>query len=455
MKHNYDIGVVFSLVVLSSFGLAALLGSRPEKIRIAAVLVACLIVVVEFYAPREGEVLEREKTEYIEWLRTNPAEPIKILDLPQFEFHRHYYLFTQSLTGFPTAYGFQHRLRPLIETYLERNPLLHSWYINRSPHCLPHNEPSFTAALEQLLADGFSHIVVHNWLYGDQFIMHTFKGIPAAYDNGYVSIYRLRDLSLSCQNQVAELPRFIHFAQSSSAIPGLETAILSFHPSEAIDPALFRYLGSLFSDWASLLHLYQNKGELITQIEGKRYDDLAAFMNDNQVIHFLYNTKDTDPNSLADQAALAGFNLCQRETHDNGSIIELQVSQAFSCELVASDKPFQIRYDNGIRLEHLLSDSDQDALDLQLWWSSLPDEAHAVSIQVFDVNGAKALGRDFVIGHAPLARHRIDISSLAPGDYAVKLIVYNFESGTSIAGTVSVDSRRIDRAIEVATIQRN
>ena len=451
----YQIGVVAPLAVLSSYGLAGVLRSKGVGTRRLIALLCILIVCIEFYTPRIGETIPPSRTAFAAWLQSESEDQIVLINLPLVGPQNVYFSYQQSLTGYPQLNGGGVRLKDKYIRYLESNLLLRTWTGRRSVRCLAHNKESFTAALDRLLADGFTHIVVHHWFYGDQFIIDSFRNAPPAYDDGAVSVYRTRDLRLSCQNQAAELPRFIHFAQSSAAMPGAGTSILSLHPNQAIDPDLFDYLGSLFSDWASLLHLYWDKGELATQNVGKQYANLQAFADDNQVIHFLYNRRDSDPDRLIGDSAFDGFNRCQRDEFADGAVIELYVNRAFSCELVIAGDPFQARYDNGFRLENLEIQTDQDALDLQFMWSNLPDEAHSVSIQIFDEAGEKALGQDFVIGHLTLDRQRVDISSLAPGDYQVKLILYDFETGAVVSGTTSRDGARVDHALEVAAIQQS
>ena len=450
----YDIGMVTPLAALASFGLAALLRSKPAKARILVSLICAIVVTFEFYIPRFGQTIEEEKTAFIPWLQSEPADEIKLIHLPMMQYTRPYYLHVQMLTDYPQANGFGTRLKWSARSYIEGNMLLHHWHYNRNVHCLPHNKQSYTRDLDQLLADGFSHIIAHNWLYGDQFTRHSLMNIPPVYDDGFVSIYRVEDMRLSCQNQAAELPRFIHFTQSSAAIPGAGTSILSLHPIQAIDPDLFDYLGSLFSDWRSLVHLYLDDGERVMQSAGQPYTGLDPIVKDNQIINLLYNRREAVPDLLIDDAAFDGFNRCQRDAHDDGAVIELYVNRDFSCELITSDNPFQARYDNGIRLENLAIQTDQDALDLQFMWSNLPDEAHSISLQVFDAAGEKVLGQDSVIGHVTLDRQRVDISSLPPGAYRVKLILYRFDTGAVVGGSASEDGGRIDRALDVATAHR-
>ena len=237
-------------------------------------------------------------------------------------------------------------------------------------------------------------------------------------------------------------------------MPGAGTSILSLHPSQAIDADLFEYLGSLFSDWRSLVHLYLEDGEVVMQSAGQPYADLNAMMNDNQVIYFLYNTHEAAPNLLIGNATFDGFNLCLREATADGAVIERYVSHNFSCDLVASDSPFKVQYDNGIRLENLLVQTDQDVLDLQFMWSNLPDEAHSVSIQVFNAAGEKAFGQDSVIDHLTLDRQRVDISSLPAGDYSVKLILYSFDTGATVGGAIIENGARFERELPIETVDR-
>ena len=97
-------------------------------------------------------------------------------------------------------------------------------------------------------------------------------------------------------------------------------------------------------------------------------------------------------------------------------------------------------------------DISEGVLDLHLLWTSLPVDAYSYSIQLIDDVGTRALGEDFVIGLEPLAHHRIDTSSLTAGDYLVKMILYDYESGASVSGIVVTSQSRFERAHEIAKI---
>ena len=299
IQEYYQFGVVLPLAVLACFGLARLVRSKAVPVRVSVVLLSALIVAIEFYEPVSAIILDREKTAYNDWLSAEPdSSAIKLINLPRGPWRFQYYLYLQTLNDYPIAFGFSNRLPESSRAYIRNNAILSAWDSKRSVHCLPHNERAFLAELDRLLEDGFTHVVVHNWFYGDQFINHSFRNVPASYENGLVSVYRLRDLRLSCDPGHIKLAPLRHFAASPSAIPGRRSSILSFHPSRSIDEDHFAYLASLFSDWRSLVLLHLDNDEPVFQSAGTSYRDMAGFARDNQVIYLLYNSRDINAEAL-------------------------------------------------------------------------------------------------------------------------------------------------------------
>ncbi len=454
IQEYYQFGVVVPLAILASFGLARLIRSKPARVRASVVLLSMLILVIEFYAPLMAKTFEQGKFAYIDWLSTEPDSSIKLINLPQGTRKAQYYMGLQTFNDYPMAFGRINRNPVSSRAYIESNALLNTWDNERSVHCLPHNERTFLTALDRLLEVGFTHVVVHNWLYGDQFINHSFWHVPAAYEDGFVSVYRLRDLRLSCEHSESTLPHFDHFAESPAAMPGLRSSIISLHPSEAIHEDMFAYLASLFSDWRSLIHLYLDDGEPVIQSAGTGNFDIDAFARDNQLIDLIYNRKDMNAPAISSHLTFERFDLCQREEHEDGSVIEQYLSLDFSCALINSSQPFQVDYDNGARLVNALVEITQDFMEIQIHWSNLPREAHSVSLQVFDAAGAKVRGQDSTIGPVSLGRYRVDVSDLEPGDYAIKLVVYNYESRRSVPGTHSRTGERFRRELAITTFTR-
>lgn len=454
IQEYYQVGAVLPLALLSSFGLARLMGPRPARLRAALALASAFIVACEFYQPRYGQILEESKTAYIDWLGTEAESPINLINLPLDLENPRYFLYLQTLTDRPNAFGFANRRPRFATPYIHHNLLLSRWNNSRSVHCLPHNERTFLNALDRLLDDGFTHVVVHNWLYGDQFINHSFRNAPASYVDESVSVYRLPNLRRSCDSSHIELAPFSNFAASPSVFPGRRASILSFHPNESINEDRFAYLASLFSDWRSLAHLYLDGGEPVMQSAGMSATDLESFARDNQVIYLIYNLRDLESATLPSQLPFERFNLCRRDEHQDGSVIEIYLSRDFSCALVNSSQPLQVDYDNGARLVNASLDVAQDQLALQMMWSDLPSETHSVSLQVFDREGAKVLGQDAAIGSASLKRYYVDVSDLEPGEYAVKLIVYDFETRRSVPGTLTGIGTRFERELLIKTFTR-
>ena len=294
----YQPGLVVPLAVLACFGLAAILKAKPDPVRVAVVLVSTLILTVEFYVPRGERMLDSDRTAYIDWLQSEPDDPIKLINLPNEVGNPHYFMFLQTLTGYPHAGGFSSRNPQSARTYINNNLLLRRWNNSQNVHCLPRDERTFLTALDRLLEDGFTHVVVHYWLYGEQFINHSFWNVPASYDHGLVRVYRLRDLRLSCDLRQNELAPFGRFAASPSVYPGSRSSILSFHPNESIDEDRFAYLASLFSDWRSLAHLYLDDGKPVIQSAGMSVPDMDSFERDNQVIYLIYNLRDLEAGTM-------------------------------------------------------------------------------------------------------------------------------------------------------------
>ena len=132
----YHIGLVYPLAALACFGLAALVRERSQRTRALVCLAACFVVAIEFYAPQAGNTIKPERTAYIDFMRTEPESAIKVINLPQEWWHRQSYLFTQAVSGWPMAYGFQHRLLPILEAQISRNHLLEN-LVRQSQSALP------------------------------------------------------------------------------------------------------------------------------------------------------------------------------------------------------------------------------------------------------------------------------------------------------------------------------
>ena len=152
------------------------------------------------------------------------------------------------------------------------------------------------------------------------------------------------------------------------------------------------------------------------------------------------------------QALAADFHACHPVIDSAELVAAYYLRTGYDCALISSPAPFDVQYDNGVRLANRQLVANGDSLDIQTWWRSLPDEAHGVSIQLFDQAGEKVAGSDFTIRHDSLSRHQLDLSSLVPGDYNVKMILYNYETRVSVPGTVTSDQARFERELDLGLI---
>ena len=451
----YILGIVTPLAVLSCYGLSQALLSKGVKTRAAIVTLSILILAIEYYQRPAGSVIEREKTSYISWLQTEDNSAIKVIHLPQGRRNSIYYMYMQSLSSYASAYGYANRQIKSANTYINNNLLLRLWRNHQLTVCLPgHTSTTYIAALDQLLQDGFTHIVLHHWRIDDEDLGPSFANVPVAYEDEFVSVYRLADMRRNCEAP-STLPRIDRFTRSPWVIPGDGASIISYHPAESVEQYTLAYLGLLFSDWDSFHHLYRKDGEWVTQSAGPsdaHGDDSAR---KRRIVHLTYDVSDGPPRLPERVEFRDDFNLCRREAYENGAVIELYFNRQFSCALINSDSSLRVEYDNGALLQNLLYDFNQDVFDLQIYWRNLPDKTHSLSVQIFDAAGEKARGQDFVIGSRSITRHIVDLSALPPGDYVVKLIFYRYSTGKSVSGTISSSGARFDRELEFATIRKS
>ena len=332
---------------------------------------------------------------------------------------------------------------------------MYSWRIHQPAICLPlQNSTEYIAALDQLLQDGFTHIVLHHWRAYDEDLKPSFVNVPAAYEDEFVKVYRVADMRRNCE--APPLPPAIdRFAHSTLVLPGNGSSIVSYHPSESIDPDTFAYLGLLFSDWDGFHHLYRHDGKWMTQSARQPNAAGPDTARNRRIVNLVYDASDSVPR-LPDRVEFRDeFNLCQREAYENGSVIELYLNPRFSCALLTSESSLRVEYDNGAVLENLLYEVYQDLLDVQIKWRNAPDKTHSISIQIVDAAGGRVGSQDFVVGDRLVTRHSVDVSSLPPGDYVAKLIFYRYSTGQSVPGTVSGSGVRFDRALEFATIRKS
>ena len=434
-NNHWVLGTLLPLAIMACYGLRILLRStalRPKAVIIVALI--ALVSIEHYHRPINRQIVSEESVAFVDWLKTEEeGEAIKLIHVPMnTTFLRRYYNFLQMLTGYPQVEGSINRVLPAAYNYINDNLLLGTWINGEAVHCLPRNQAAYEADLDRILEDGFTHLIFHgshDWR--PEF--HSFASVPWAYMDRFVTIFRVRDLRLSCANSAIleqeTVPQLRGLALSTGVLPDREITVLSAHPTQPIDDKQFIYFSSVFADWGDFAHVFGRDGALAVQAWEDKYIDLNSLMASKQIILRLQDPAQAETGLFKslDETLLSNYRLCGRAMETGQTLADYFLSAEFPCEIMTSDDKFSVLYSNGLKLENALLEASDSEIDIYLYWTDRPEwEAiYSYSTQIFDAAGAKVQQGDFVIGHSPLAYHRLDKSALAPGDYALKLIVYD------------------------------
>ena len=450
---HFQMGILLPLAVMSCYGLKSILDARPEKHRAAITLAVIAVVAFEYYETTDVRVVPDEQIAFIEWLREEDAfgEP-RLINLPMGRQESKYYGFYQTHTGFPQVEGLSGRTPPQAYDYIEGNRMLRAWRRGAAVHCIPPLQSEYIAALDQLQSDGFTHVIWHHWLGADKEIESSFVDVKSSFSDEYVRVYRLADLRRNCDRSstinAAALAQLQGLEASPAIFPQKDSAVVSILDG---DGAAFLFGLHLYAPLALI------DGEVTAQDIGKM-EDAATYavelLTDQFVLLLVYNPQTADPQTLRSYRdwITSRFKSCLRLVDADDAVIEYFLYEAIPCDLAIAAQPLEVRYANGIRLGNMLVESQPGLLDLYFLWTRLPAESHAFSVQAFDGDGAKVAGTDFTIGLDPLAHRRIDTSSWLKGNYDLKFILYNYESGISVPGTVTGSGVHFERELEIGRI---
>ena len=201
---HFQMGLLFPLAVLACYGAMALMQGMHGRRRQAVTALCLALVAFEYYQPVEQRIIADDQLAYLEVLESEP-EPIRIINAPFGRGNSKNYLLHQTLNGFPQVEGLVSRTPPSAYDYIGANAILNQWNLNREVICSDDYENGFglpvaeyLAALDQLEADGFSHVVFHRNLGHGFSIRKSFDAAEPMYADDYVAIYRLSDLRDSC-----------------------------------------------------------------------------------------------------------------------------------------------------------------------------------------------------------------------------------------------------------------
>lgn len=464
-NHHWVLGALLPLVILSCYGLLTLVGSITARKRNAVALALLALMSLEYYyGPFTGLTVDRARLAFLDWLETEDEESIRLINLPMNTVvARRYYNFVQMLSGYPQVEGALNRVLPEAYTYIDGNLLLRAWKRGDGVHCTPSNRDAFEPALNQLLADGFTHVIMHDDMYATRWEPHSFASVAAAFADDYAAVYRLADLRSSCVNSAMlsheSLPHWRDLALSAEISPDPAFTALSVSPAGQIDFVLFDYYSSVFQDWADFVHVYEADDEIAIQSSRAQFTSLDEVLASNQLILRVVDQRrvPSAAQNVAEDKLFRGHKRCSPVVMSDESIAEYFVASDFPCELLDANQRTNVHYANGLELGYVLSEMRDRQMRLYFFWryDYERDGTHAYSIQVFDAAGQKVQQDDFVIGHDPLEFRLLDLRALSAGDYSVNLILYSYHTGVSVSGALLESGSAFARELELARVPVN
>ena len=454
-------GAWVPVAVLACLGLATLLHRTPSKWRSRIVLAFTVIVAFEYYSPippvatpKLAAFYAEERLAFLDWLKSETQGEIKLINLPLGKHNAWRYSWFQSLSGYPQVEGYLSRTPDSAYDYIRANFLLGAWHTSRPIHCDMTDQERFLSGLAQLEADGFSHIVYHHDLHRALLISESFRDIQPAYQDPFVSIYRLGDLRDGCPGEPSDRHLFTRaYADALNSLPVAgerhETLVI-LPPTEAVGDHFTRYL-SHFDPVDKPVVVVSGNAQGPADIWSNASIDLER----QNAVWLLKDRLGFAPEQTHQSFTWfqERFKLCEQIYGDATFVVDSYVQLDIPCAAVNSSSAFDIRYQDGVRLRNASLEVNADVIRIYLAWTNTTSRHYSFSIQFFDEDGQRALQQDRVIQLELLTSVEIDTAPLSAGPYDVRLIVYDFDTGKSQSGIVQTTSESFDREFALARIE--
>ena len=454
-------GAWLPLAVLSCFGLAKLLHRTPLIWRSQFTLVFIVIIAFEYYSPipelakpELAAFTTEERLAFLDWLESEPQGDISVINLPFGKFNSWRYSWFQSLSGYPQVEGYLSRVPGSAYGYIRANFLLNAWHNHRPIHCEMTDKEYFLAGLAKLEADGFSHVVYHHDLHMAGAVSESFRNLTPAYQDQFVSIYRLGDLRAGCPEETGVRHLFARvYADLLHNVPILDerhAPLILFPPTPKASDHFMRYLRH-FDDINQSVIAVSSSAQGHVDVWNTESTDLER-QNAVWVLR--------DQQGLASEQASAGyawfserFKYCEHIFEDTTIVIDIYIQLDIPCTAVTGASAIEVHYKDGVRLHNASQEVNRNRVRFYLAWTNKTTIDYSFSIQFIGADGQKVWQQDHVIQRELLTDIKIDTSQLPEGPYAVNLIVYDFETKVSQSGALVDGSHRFERELEIARIE--
>ncbi|MCY3798570.1 MAG: glycosyltransferase family 39 protein [Chloroflexi bacterium] len=466
---NFMMGALLPFAVLACFGLVALQKRYDIAAKPKFIVALALLVAFEYYIPIETDrvfpvgdgAISEERLAFLDWLDQEDSESIRLVNLPMGRRNSKLYNLYQLLSGFPHAEGAISRTPESAFSYIRGNPLLKAWHNQQPVSCDLIDRQTYLRALAQLEADGFSHVVYHqefrDWLK----ISDSFRYLIPAYRDEFVSIFRLSGLRAGCSEEASARRAFTReygkALQGPSVLDERTGTVVVFAPTAQAADHFLRYLPKSATIGRTVLAIAGDESANI-DIRGSdapglilpgALDKIAALWLVNNRLAY-----DARQSAAYQDWFTERFRFCARYYDEAQITIDLYLRRNISCAAIDDSSAFEVRYDDGLRLQNLSFVFESDTLWFYMAWTNPTSDTYAFSLQIFDQDGNKRLQQDTVVSSRQLLQVvEIDGASLPAGAYSVQLIAYDFETQISQGGTVFTTGERFERELEVAIIE--
>jgi hypothetical protein len=188
---------------------------------------------------------------------------------------------------------------------------------------------------------------------------------------------------------------------------------------------------------------------------GEYAGQVRNFMGDSLRVWLGVEQGDEDAHLTAFRQALTdgGYTQCQNGGGQWPMLALELYTRAQTCCLPSTSSQIGslIAYNNGVALAQVdaLPAQAQGTLPVIMAWSlsdDVPRETYSVGLHVMDAAGNLAAQADYGLPGRAFQCHEalVDISTLPPGEYTVQVILYAWQTGERITGTLNATGEQVD-----------
>ena len=437
---HFQIGILLPWAVLFCLSLDWLLGGASPHKCVAVVVVALLVICFENYNHTIWKYsIDPERLDWLDWLENeDDFADIKLIHLPIGRNQSKQYGYFQTFNRIPHVEGLASRTPSQAYAIIKGNLLLNTWHGKEPTQCGPENRSDYLNAVGELRALGFTHIIHHRRLSSAPDVFASFDFVPSVFDDRFVSIFLVEDLPLACD-----------WRESLAAANQAQKRLLA----DQLALRTIRSLKTLIIHDASLVTMNALHSQMRVDLGAagrRRYAD--RLLADQTGILLMHTDQTAEQLHQLSSWLTGRFTACDTLADASEWRIEVFVRRDNPCTLLLNPSPQRVDYDNGLRLIDLTLRVDGRQLDLYSLWRGSPEETQAFSLQLVDESNERPLGYDQIIYYDVPVEYRIDMSTLAPGDYRAKLIVYNYATRRSVAGVIVDSQMPFQREVDVGMI---